>query len=187
MILPQAALPWWRQILGDATQLQSIAKPKWSHHQSRHFVEAHLLSNPKRSFIQLVKFLPDGRTASICIPEGNRQAGWSLFEHQLVSVSAIWFSGPSQKHSEEHSLADSFNIGPSCSRAFSQATNNPSFHDSQIPPSHLTPKPWSNTQESLKLFSHDYRSKKRYTIRKGPQILLLKLLQQRAYTIRKRP
>lgn len=40
--------------------------------------------------------------------------------------------------------ADSLQVGP--------ISPNP-----QIPPCHLMPKPWSNPQKSLKLFSHNHR------------------------------
>lgn len=80
--LPQAAFPWWRPNLIDAFQLQSIAKPKWSHYQSQLFFDDHLLSNPKWSFIgRLSSYWMAGPPAFVFL----KVTGWSLFKYQLIS------------------------------------------------------------------------------------------------------
>lgn len=85
----------------------------------------------------LVEFLPDGRTANICIPEGNRPAGWSLFEYHLIR-----FFGHLVSQTLPKTLRKPFPM-------LIHFKLVPSLPNPQNPPCHLTPKQWSNPQESL--------------------------------------
>lgn len=87
ILIPLTALPWLRQIFDDASQLQSVPNPERSSSSVRtvrNQLRVLLLSIQRDRFIKVIEKLHDGRSASICIPEGSRSSEWSFFEHHLV-------------------------------------------------------------------------------------------------------
>lgn len=81
ILLPITAICWLRDTLSDCIHFQKISHPLWFQ-SGNPKLEAFVSTNFRGQFLSLTEILPDGRSFTICIPQGSRRIRLVFFPEQ---------------------------------------------------------------------------------------------------------
>lgn len=101
ILVPQAVLRWLSNTLQSSIKGRTLSVPIWRILGVLK-LKVETKENQRGRCLPIMEFLPDGRSYSLCIPEGKQSYGWTTFHIEIVAK--LWAETPAPSPTSQTNL-----------------------------------------------------------------------------------